>query len=205
MKAQDEKRSSDSFVYARLTRRHRSCTSCAYIHLPSLCTCIKRSIHTRCSESLLENAPCVFSGFIFLLLFSGVVLLLYFWPTWKYPVKKTNLKYQLHHKLPTTAHFGKGEFKVIFVRLHLLKKLPCLVCCHVVGGISVEAGCLWRDAAEARLVKWDMWTAPTTVRSDEAPERETWTTRKTMYKKQHCVHDTKQVYTRLWTRLYNVT
>lgn len=56
-----------------------------------------------------------------------------------------------------------------FINLRLLKKLPCLVCCHVVGGSGESAECLCRDAAEARLANRDACTTPPTARRDAAP------------------------------------
>lgn len=65
---------------------------------------------------------------------------------------------------------GKSFQNNNFINLHLLKKLPCLVCCHVVGGSGERAECLCRDAAEARLAKRDACTIPPTARRDVAPE-----------------------------------
>lgn len=49
----------------------------------------------------------------------------------------------------------------------LLKKLPCLLCCHAVGGHRGAAGPLCRGA---RLASWDAWTAPRPQSRGAAPE-----------------------------------
>lgn len=55
---------------------------------------------------------------------------------------------------------------LLFLYIRLLKKLPCLVCCHAASGNNASVVFLWR----APHPNWDVWTAPVRVWSEDAPE-----------------------------------